>query len=138
MKTANGNDCGFYERCRCDRAKKRSCDDIVVQSLEKLAKHIAQLKSAKTSAHDKNPDEVYNALLKIGIELDSSGLKERVVKYLQFHRCNPQSISPPTMLDWIWVDIDFPHPPFASDCNLDVPAFLEKSLDNLDNSESDK
>lgn len=138
MKTANGNDCGFYERCRCDRAKKRSCDDIVVQSLEKLAKHIAQLKSAKTSAHDKNPDEVYNALLKIGIELDSSGLKERAVKYLQFHRCNPQSISPPTMLDWIWVDIDFPHPPFASDCNLDVPAFLEKSLDNLDNSESDK
>lgn len=131
MKTADGSACGFYERCRCDRAIKRDCNDLVIQSLRELAEHLAQLDSSKTSAYDKSPDKVYHSLKKIGAELGSSGLEERAEKYLQFHRRNPQFNPSPTMLDWLWVDIDFPETAPGTDCNLDVPAFLEKSLDSL-------
>lgn len=138
MKMKDGSACGFYERCRCDRATRRGLDDGIVQALWELAEHLEQLDSSKTSAYDKSPDKVYHSLKKIGAELGSSGLEERAEKYLQFHRRNPQFNPSPTMLDWLWVDIDFPETAPDSECNLDVPAFLENSLDGLGTPHQDK
>lgn len=91
-----------------------------------LDKFTTQKEDPKTTVYDRKPDELADALDDLGIELESHGLKERADCYRRFHRANPQALPPPTLLDWIWVDIDFPRPETQEKIGiLNVPEFTE-------------
>lgn len=115
-KTKNGKNCGPYDQCRCKRGKVRNTKpqskDEAVDALYKLFAILNAFTSRKSAhkmtAHDWRPDELADALERLGIALKSPGLKERADCYRCFHRANPQALPPATLLDWIWVDMDFP------------------------------
>lgn len=133
-KKKNGGNCGPYEQCRCQRQTARDTSpetkDKAVKALRQftaiLDKFTAQKEDPKTTVYDRKPDELADALDNLGIELESHGLKERADCYRRFHRANPQALPPPTLLDWIWVDMDFPKPEAQEKIGiLNVPEFTE-------------
>ena len=115
-KTKNGKNCGPYDQCRCKRGKVRNTKpqskDEAVDALYKLFAILNAFTSQKSAhtmtAYDWRPDELADALERLGIALKSPGLKERADCYRCFHQANPQVLPPATLLDWIWVDMDFP------------------------------
>lgn len=91
----DGQPCGFYERCRCSRSvareKNGSKDPAiwVLLQMEKLLDRLDEMGGrGLTSAYDEKPDELYDALSRLGRELGSPGLQERANCYA---RPSPQS-----------------------------------------------
>ena len=135
-KAEDGQPCGFYEGCRCGRSKKREDErggDIAIQALVEMEKILERLDKmggqGKTSAYDGNPDDLCNVLFRLGCELGSPGLQERANCYARAHRHCPQMLPPTTLLDWLWIDVDFPGAVMADDCNIDVPSFSKTRKD---------
>lgn len=131
-RAEDGQPCGFYERCRCSRSvvrEKKGSEDPAIRALlqmEKLLERLDELGGrGGTSAYDEKPDELYDALSRLGAELGSSGLQERANCYARAHRHSPQSLPPATLLDWLWIDVDYPKSIVTDDWNLDVPSFSE-------------
>ena len=133
-QTKDGRRCGPYDQCRCGRRTARMRDtsltteDMAVNALRCLIARLdafnLQKRDHKTTAYDGGPDKLADALEKLGIALKSDGLKERADCYRRFHRSDPQSLSPATLLDWIWVDMDFPEPGSQEKAGfLNVPEF---------------
>ncbi len=131
----NGRHCGPYDQCRCQRQKgarptEPGTGDRAVQAIYALAKCLesfeAMEKEAWTTAHDRNPKALAEALEQLGLELNSRGLQERAGCYREFHQSNPHNLPPATLLDWIWVDVEFPTVGRRDESEfLDVPEFTE-------------
>jgi len=113
-KDENGARCGPYDQCRCTRqiGKREDLKDGAVCALSSLFKSLDVFDSGDrkhgTTAYDEDPKISAEALEKLGIALKSPGLKERADCYRRFHKANPREMPPATLLDWIWVDMDFP------------------------------
>lgn len=131
-KMKDGEKCGPYDQCRCTRCEVRDTSqestDKVVRALYQIFKLLDEVNSQtgkrRTTAYNSNPDRLANALEKLSIELKSNGLKERANCYRRFHQSNLQTFPPPTLLDWIWVEIDFPNPKLQGKFDLlNVPEF---------------
>ena len=109
--------------------EKKGSKDPAIRALlqmEKLLERLDELGGrGGTSAYDEKPDELYDALSRLGAELSSSGLQERANCYARAHRHSPQSLPPATLLDWLWIDVDYPKSIVTDDWNLDVPSFSE-------------
>lgn len=138
-KTKDGQSCGPYDQCRCGRREGQIRDtsprtkDKAVNALRRLSalldKFDSQKKIHTTTAYDFQPDELADALDQLSIDLKSPGLKERANCYRRFHRTNPQALPPATLLDWIWVDMDFPEPAEQEKVGLlNVPEFTESEF----------
>ncbi len=131
----SGMKCGPYDQCRCSRRRGKETrdtdpEDAVVQALSCLFaildKFNSQQKNSRTTSYDWEPNKLADALEKLGIELKSHGLKERAKCYRRFHKVNPQALPPATLLDWIWVDLDFPETEDREKATfLNVPEFTE-------------
>ncbi len=141
-KMKDGERCGPYDQCRCTRCEVRDTSqkstDKVVSALYQIFKLVdefsSQTEKRRTTAYNSNPDRLANALETLGIELKSNGLKERADCYRRFHQSNLQNFPPPTLLDWIWVEIDFPSPKSQGKTDfLNVPEFkgTKLSIPNL-------
>lgn len=138
-KAKDGGSCGPYDQCRCGRREAQmrntglKTKDTVVNALRRLSTLLDKFNSPKrmhvTTAYDWQSDELADALDQLGIGLKSPGLKERADCYRRFHRTNPQALPPATLLDWIWVDMDFPEPAEQEKSGfLNVPEFTESAF----------
>lgn len=138
-KTMVGKSCGPYDQCRCGRREGQIRDtspgtkDKAINALRRLSalldKFDSQKKIHTTTAYDLQPNELADALEQLSIDLKSPGLKERADCYRRFHRTNPQVLPPVTLLDWIWVDMDFPDSAESERAELlNVPEFTESEF----------
>lgn len=131
----NGRHCGPYDQCRCQRQKgprptAPGTGDRAVQAIYSLAKCLdsfdAMEMESRTTVHDRGPKALAEALEQLGLELNSRGLQERADCYRKFHQSNPHNWPPPTLLDWIWADMEFPTAGKRDESEfLNVPEFTE-------------
>ncbi len=130
----SGMKCGPYDQCRCARLKwtrdAHPEEDEAVKALSCLFDILDECNSQKNkriaTSYVWQPDKLAGALEKLSVELKSHGLKERADCYRRFHIANPQALPPATLLDWIWVDMDFPETEDREKTTfLNVPEFIE-------------
>lgn len=114
------------KKCRCQKAKERQilynecldcdksnrcfkCDDVI-KNLIKISNHIINGKEKfgfNSTIQDKNTKCIQYAFKTLGESIGSDWLKRRGDKYVEQHINNPQRWPAPTLIDWIFVKIDY-------------------------------
>lgn len=129
------------KKCRCQKVKERKifysecldckksnkcfrCDDVM-KSIVKICNHIIDCKKDKdfkTTIQDKDYEFIRDAFKTLGESIGSDWLKRRGDKYKEQHINNPQKWPAPTLIDWIFVELDY-NEYEERPTEIDVPKF---------------
>jgi len=139
-------DYSYYCRCekfiaRCNKNRLGHCKDPVncqpyddlMKSILELSNYIIETNNNKKRLYstlvDEHPSIIKNALTFMGKNIRSDWLRRRGEVYIEQHINNPQSWPPPTVLDWIWVDIDYENEYKKEKIKIDIPKFASIEKD---------
>lgn len=122
--------------CRCKISKQRimsKCDKAIMGITDLYRYYLRRESDANSyvlTVQDKTPDKMKEALVKIGEAINSEWMIRRGEAYLMQHINNPREWPPPTVLDWLWVNVDYEkeYGKSGDEYCIEVPVFTEAEL----------